>query len=139
MRIRIKASRRRPDKITLQMASMIDAVFLLLAYFLVTTAMTKPEDRLSPLLQTQSKEAGQVTDFQPQKIDVLMIDGAPSYRLGGQLLRDRDELRRTLDDLPVEAGVFIVVHDDVLVSFAVAAIQVARDCGFEKVTYVPAK
>src|SRR5690606_41534405 len=89
MRIGTRKSRRRQDRVTLNMASFIDATFLLLAYFLVTTSLTMPEDRLSPTLQTRSPEAGQASDFQMQKVDVLRIDGEPVYRLSSRVLRDR--------------------------------------------------
>jgi biopolymer transport protein ExbD len=139
MRIRIKPSRRRQDKVTLNMASMIDATFLLLSYFLVTTAMSKPEDRLSPMLQTQSREAGQASDFQPQRLEVAAIDGQPSYQLATRVLRSREELHDALTPLPKDAGLFVLVHRGVDVGFAVSAMQVAHDVGFTKVTYVPAK
>jgi biopolymer transport protein ExbD len=121
------------------MASMIDATFLLLSYFLVTTAMSRPEDRLSPMLQTQSREAGQASDFQPQRLEIGVVDGQPSYQLATRVLRSREEMRAALEPLPKDAGLFVLVHRGVDVGFAVAAIQVARDVGFEKVTYVPAK
>lgn len=121
------------------MASMIDCVFLLLSYFLVTTAMSKPEDRLSPTLQTESRQAGQVSDFQPQRVEVLPVDGEPAYRLASRVFRTREELRSALARLPKDAGVFIQVHAGVPVGSAVAAIQMARDAGFDQVTYVPAK
>lgn len=139
MRIRLKKSRRRSEKVTLNMASMIDCVFLLLSYFIVTTAMSKPEDKLSPMLQTQSRQAGQGSDFQSQRIEVLAVDGQPAYRMAAHTLRTREQLKEALQPLPRDAGVFVVVHDGVDVGFAVAAIQVARDVGFTQVTYVPAK
>jgi biopolymer transport protein ExbD len=37
--------------VTLNLASMIDLTFLLLIYFMVTTVLARPEDRLSPTLQ----------------------------------------------------------------------------------------
>lgn len=138
MRIRVKSSRRRMDRVTLNMASMIDATFLLLAYFLFTTAMSKPEDRLSPTIQTQSRDASQASDFQPQRVEATVIDGTPVYTLASRVLRDRHELAAALEPLPKSAGVFIHVHGNVDVGFAVAAIQVARDAGFDQVTYVPA-
>lgn len=137
MHFGLKKSRRRNDKAMLDMTSMIDATFLLLAYFLVTTAMTKPEDKLAPTLQTQSREAGQASDFQPQRIEVRPIDGEPAYQLATRTLRTREELKEALAPLPKDAGVFVVVHEGVQVGFAIAAIQIARDVGFEQVTYVP--
>ena len=77
MRIRVRPSRRRPKRITLNLASMIDVTFLLLIYFMVTTVLVDKEDHLSPTLQTQRDAAtGEASDFQPQIVEVLMLDGA---------------------------------------------------------------
>ena len=140
MRIRARPSRRRLDRIMLNLASMIDVTFLLLIYFMVTMVLTAQEDHLSPTLQTQRDAAsGEASDFQPQIIDVLMLEGAPAYRLGPRVIRQREVLFEALRELPTSVGVFINVSDGVPVGFAVAAIQVARDAGFEQVTYVPAR
>ena len=139
MRIRAHKSRRRAERITLNLASMIDVTFLLLIYFLLTTVLVPPEDRLAPLLQVQREDAaGEQTDFEPQIIDVVVAEGAPAYRIGTQLIHEREALTELLDGLPREAGVFVRVHDGAPVGFAVSAIQIARDVGFEQVTYVPA-
>ena len=119
---------------------MIDVTFLLLTYFMVTMVLAAQEDHLSPTLQTERDSAsGEASDFQPQIIDVLVLDGAPAYRLGTRVIDQRADLADALRDLPTSVGVFINVSDGVPVGFAVAAIQVARDAGFEKVTYVPAR
>ncbi len=119
---------------------MIDVTFLLLLYFMVTTVLAKPEDRLSPTLQTQRDSAvNSASDFQPQIVEVMRIGDAPGYRLGASIFRDKAALTAALRRLPKAPGVFINVHDDVEVAYAVAAVQAARDAGFEQVTYVPAK
>jgi biopolymer transport protein ExbD len=138
MRIRVRPSRRRLERITLNLASMIDVTFLLLAYFMLTMVITAREDHLSPTLQTQRESAsGEASDFQPQIIEVLVLDGAPAYRLGTRIFRDRAALTAALEGLPRSVGVFVKVYAGVPVGFAVAAIQVGRDAGFEQVTYVP--
>ena len=119
---------------------MIDVTFLLLIYFMVTTVLAKQEDRLSPTLQTESESAsGEQSDFQPQIIMVMNIDGTPGYQLGPSVYREKKALSEALAGLPKTAGVFVHVHNQVPVGFAVAAIQAARDAGFDQVTYVPAK
>ncbi len=119
---------------------MIDVTFLLLIYFMVTTVLAKPEDRLSPTLQTQQPvTADQASDFQPQIVEVVLLDGQPAYRLGGSVFRTRGELSEALSALPVSVGVVIQVVDPVPVGVAVGAFQAARDAGFEQVTYVPGK
>jgi biopolymer transport protein ExbD len=118
---------------------MIDVTFLLLTYFMVTMVLAAQEDHLSPTLQTERDSAsGEASDFQPQIIEVIALDGAPAYRLGTAVMRNRRELAATLEPLPKSVGVFVKVDDGIPIGVTVAAIQVARDVGFEQVTYVPA-
>ena len=137
--MRPKRSRRR-STITLNLASMIDVTFLLLLYFLVTTVLARPEDRLSPSLQTKSESsAGPTSDFQPQIVDVLRIDGQPVFRLGNRVFTDKASLAAALKPLPKSAGLFVHVFDDATVGAVAAAFQAGKDVGFEQVTYVPAE
>ncbi len=140
MRIHISKRRRRLDRITLNLASMIDVTFLLLIYFLLTTVLAVPEDRLNPMLQVQRDAAsGSLADLQPQIVEVRMVDGSPAYAIGGRLVRTRGELFEIIEPLPKSAGAFVQVFDHVPVGFAITAVQVARDAGFDDVTYVPAE
>ncbi len=137
MRISRKSARRR-QTITLNLASMIDVTFLLLLYFLVTTVLARPEDRLSPSLQTRSESAaGPTSDFQPQIVKVLMVEGAPAFQLGSQILRDKASLTAEMEPLPKSAGLFVHVFGDAPIWAVVAAFQAGHDVGFEQVTYVP--
>ena len=138
MRFQPKRSRLRVDRLTMNLASMIDVTFLLLVYFIVSTVMARPEDQLTSAIQTRDAEtAGSEIDFQPQIVEVLRLDGAPAYVIGDRRLRDLGGLRAVLDNLPTELGVFIRVSGDIPVEFALSAVQAARDAGFEQVTYVP--
>ncbi|MCI0363148.1 MAG: biopolymer transporter ExbD [Phycisphaerales bacterium] len=140
MRIRVPPARRRLDRITVNLAAMIDVSFLLLFYFMVATMLQDRETRLSAGLHTQSPgAAGSVGDFQTQNIEVRLIDSAPCYVIGAHVCKDRNQLAAALAPLPKSAGAFVKVFDDVSVGFAVAAVQVAHDAGFDQVTYVPAK
>jgi len=138
MRFQPRCSRTRVDRLTMNLASMIDVTFLLLVYFIVSTVMARPEDQLTSAIQTRDAEsAGSEVDYQPQVVEVLRLDGAPAYLIGGRRLRELDGLRAVLADLPTELGVFVRVSGDIPVEFALAAVQAARDAGFEQVTYVP--
>ena len=140
MRFGETSSRRKFDRIVINLASMIDISFLLLFYFLVATVLEERENRLSTGLQTQSASAATAAgDFQTQVIEVRMIDGSPAYKVGEQIHRDRASLQSALEPLPKSQGAFVKVYDNVAVGFAVAAVQIARDAGFDQVTYVPAK
>lgn len=134
------AQRRKRERITLNLASMIDIVFLLLIYFIVTATIRPPEDRLSTALQSAQQTGGAPSnDFRPQIVEVLTVNGAPAYRLGARVMNDRAALLEALTPLPKDAGLFIKVHDGVPVGFAVVAVQTGKDVGFKQVTYVPAE
>ncbi len=139
MRLAPRSNRRNSDRVTINLAAMIDVSFLLLFYFMVATMVNDRETRLSTNLQTQSGAAGSVGDFQTQNIDVRVVDSAPAYVVGAHVCRDRAQLIAVLKPLPKATGAFVKVFDDVNVGFAVAAVQMAHDAGFEKVTYVPVK
>ena len=120
----------------LPMTPMIDVVFLLLIYFMVTSSMTPSESRLSSALQSENK-SGRAADLQLQIITVDLVDGKPAFIMGERLMRSREELVDLLRLLPKEGGVFVKVAGRVPVSATAAALQACKDAGFAKVTYVP--
>lgn len=135
MRFRKKQGERKPE---LNLASMIDATFLLLSFFIFTTGQGQTESKLSPNLRVQ-RGTDAMDDLEPQVVEVVGVDGRTVFRLGSSDLAGRGELLAALKALPVEKGLFVRVHGGVEVSAAATAIQCARDAGFEAVTYVPAK
>lgn len=137
MRIRVRPSRRPISRVTLNLASMIDVVFLLLIYFMVTMIIATPEDRLHPALQAQTRDAaGSRSDFQPQIVTVAVIDNRPAYRLGGRVFFDTASLREALEPLSKSAGLFVRVEREPSAGFVIGAIQAGYDAGFDQVTYV---
>ncbi len=131
-------SRSRPGA-RLQLTSMIDVIFLLLLFFMVTSAQQSPESRLASGLAVERREASASADFQPQVIDVGVFDGAPGFRLGERILRDQAELAAAVSRLPKETGVFVRVAPDVRVDWPARALQACQDAGFTRVNYVPAR
>jgi biopolymer transport protein ExbD len=121
----------------LNLASMIDVIFLLLIFFLVSTTYTPPESDLVPALQAERVGSGAAADLQPQVVEARLVDGAPAFVLGERFTTDRAELLRWLEPLPREAGVFVKASSQLSVEWAAALLQVVRDAGFERVTYVP--
>lgn len=127
------------EEFRLPITSLIDVVFLLLIYFIVTNTFTAPESRLSSALQAERQGAGRAADFVPQVVHVEMIDGEPGYRLGERVVRRQADLRDLVARLRRDAGVFVRVKSDVPVSSVAAALQACRDAGFTRVSYVPAR
>ena len=138
MRIGIRDNRRRSDRVRLSMASLIDVVFLLLAFFLITSVVSEPEDSLSPNLQLdQDASTGAKQDFIPQIVEVVVVNEGTIFRIGGQDFVDRSALTDALRELPKDPGLFVRVHAGPTVADAAFAIQCGRDAGFSEVTYVP--
>jgi biopolymer transport protein ExbD len=135
MRFRRSGRDRKPE---LNLASMIDATFLLLAFFVFTSGAGLNEAKLSPTLRVQQGTEAK-DDLEPQIVEVLKVNGAVVFRLGSTDHATREGLAIALKALPQDRGLFVRVYAGVDVGSAAAAIQVARDTGFEAVTYVPAK
>jgi len=115
---------------------MIDVVFLLLIFFLVTANFAKEEHKLPATLQT---EGGGVrsSELQPQIIQIRMQGATPIFVIGEVIVPDRQSLESLLKNLPKEPGVAIKSDPDVPISSIAAALQAARNAGFQKRTYVP--
>lgn len=118
------------------MTSMIDVVFLLLIFFLVTSSFAPEEGRIESALQAEGRGAAS-SDLQPQVVNVERSGGVVVYRVGQRVTTSVQELVSILRQLPREAGVAVRVSGDVPVGAAASAMQAAHDAGFEKRSYVP--
>ena len=128
--------RRRGQLGALPLTSMIDVVFLLLVFFLVTANFAQKESKLPAALQT---EGGGVrsSDLQPQIIQISVMNGQSIYTIGQVQCSDRASLESVLQQLPRDAGVAIKAEPDVPVQAIATALQAARNSGFSRRSYVP--
>jgi biopolymer transport protein ExbD len=117
------------------MTSMIDVVFLLLIFFMVTATFSADEDALSAALGAEG--AGTPSALQPQVVRVRSGEGGTVYELGSHRIRSPASLRNLLGALPKEQGVVFLVSDTVPIADAASAMQAAFDAGFVKRSYVP--
>ncbi len=137
MNLRPRGARSRRGAVRLELTSMIDVIFLLLVYFILSTTYQAPESQLTPALRTQSDASGRSADTTPQIVDVGIIAGSPGFSIGSRLARTKDELRAILRGLSREEGVIIRGSPAADVGLVAAALQACRDENFAKVTYVP--
>ena len=121
------------------MTSMIDVVFLLLIFFLVTTTFVTPERQLKSNIKVQNQNAAsRASDLDPAIVDVVQINGKTVYRLGAITTNDLDELKKTLDAFDNKFdGAFVRVSDNVNFGEAAQAINVCKRAGFSLVSYIP--
>lgn len=137
MRLTRKAQEQADDGLPL--TSLIDVVFLLLIFFMVTSSMAISESQLLSALQMEKAGAGRASDLAPQVVNVEVRDGAPVFRLGDRVITTKHELTAILAGLPKESGVFVRVSGAAPVEAAAAALQAVKDAGFTRVSYVPAE
>lgn len=124
-------------RIVLMMAAMIDCVFLLNIYFLVTAASAPLEGELATQVRTEDANASP-SGLAPQVVDVRATGGQAAYTIGQRTMRDGAALTAVLRALPREGGLAVRVHTGPTVADVAAAMQAGRDAGFSEVSYVVA-
>ena len=119
----------------INMTSMIDATFLLLSFFLVTSGMQRMEGKLTGALGTAAAGKG---DLQAVVVEVGGVPGAIEYRVAGRAIAGEQALRELLRPMPKAPGVAVRVRSGPSVADAAATLQLVRDAGFERVSYAAA-
>jgi len=121
------------------MTSMIDVVFLLLIFFLVTTTFLRPEQQVRSAIKVVEQDAQQSrSDLEPAMVDVILQNEQVIFKLGAIRTNDIGEIREILDQFDNKAeGAFVRVADDVPFEQAAQAIGACRASGFVSVSYLP--
>lgn len=138
----MRLSKYRPTKETsleLSTTSMIDVVFLLLIFFLVTTTFQTPERQLKPNIQVQNNAASSVMDdIEPAFVDVIKQNGIPVYRLGTTITSSIEIVTEVLERYPDKSrGALVRLSDDCPFGMAATAISRCRRVGFHSVSLIP--
>ncbi len=123
----------------LELTSMIDVIFLLLIYFVLSSTYQTPETATSAALRSDAFVGGRSADLTPQVVEVEGGPGGNTYRVGERTVRSARELAALVRSLPREGGVLVRGHPEASVDAAAQALAVCRDAGFARITYVPAR
>lgn len=132
----------RGRQIELQMTSMIDVVFLLLIFFMVTTSFARTERNLDSAIKVKKRSASESTShLEPAIVDVARgAGGGFVFKLGGREMTSQQELTRVLSQFENKVdGAFVRVSDDAPFNMAAAAVQACKSAGFSAVSYVPSE
>lgn len=133
-------SGRHSSKIELQMTSMIDVVFLLLIFFIVTSSFHKTERELDPAIKVQKTSLSQTTsDLAPAIVEIVRgTSGSFVYKLGGREMTSAIELTDVLRQFDNKLeGAVVRVANEAPFEMAANAIQACKDARFSRVAYVP--
>lgn len=138
MRLSSKKPRARAN-LELNMTSMIDVVFLLLIFFMVTTSVVMSERQLRAAIRVEEETSSETqSDLEPAIVDIVLSGQQYVYQLGANEFRDTDSLAEALDAFENKFdGAFVRVSDGAPVDMSVGAIQACKTAGFFSVSYVP--
>lgn len=138
----MKISASPEEELSINLTPLIDIVFLLLIFFMVSTTFDK-ETRLE--LDLPKASQSQVDNTAPVNI-ILAIDTAGVYRLGVELKGKLSELRETApEELRIllkdaftrhpEGSLFIKADANATHQSVIFALDMARQAGIKKVTF----
>ena len=126
------------SRFQLNMAAMIDVVFLLLIFFMCTSSFRQTEDELpAQLPQTTEATHRASDDFEPVRINVRSVDDGVLVECDGQPCGTFDSLtgllkqRRQIADIPV----IIKGHNAVPFSYMVAALDACHVANLTRVAF----
>ena len=124
---------RKKRNLEISITPMIDVVFLLLIFFMVTTTFNKNTALQITLPESGSKELA------PRKLLVLSIDSKSQYYLNEQPLADKklSTLTRSLASVFKNKEQALVINADALAPYqaVVNALDIAGRVGFVQITF----
>jgi len=120
----------REEDLTIGIAPLIDIVFLLLIFFMVTSHF----DVVSNVPVRLPKVTKKLYDVKADKV-ILAVDGQGRAFIGGQIL-DMDSLRKKLEEIKKEKGPFHLIlpaDKDVRHGRVVEIMDVAKTAGVDSI------
>ena len=129
----------RGSKLELSMTSMIDVVFLLLIFFIVTTTFVRPEREIVSAVKVNEKRStANDSNLEPAIIDVVRQNSQIVFRIGAVRTNNLGEVKKLMAGFENKSeGAFVRVADDVPYEAAAQAIGACHASGFDSVSYLP--
>lgn len=138
--MKLSSLHRRRSRLELSMTSMIDVVFLLLIFFLVTTTFIRPERQVQSTISPERISPAQNKSLlEPAVVSIkLASNGQPFFRLGAVESSRIERISEILGAFENKSeGAVVRVRDDVPFGAAAKAIAACRAAGFVTVSYLP--
>lgn len=129
----------RGARLELSMTSMIDVVFLLLIFFLVTSTFIRPEREVASNIKVNENNAGaEASNLEPAVVDVFRQDSEVLFRVGAVRTRDLEAIKEVLESFDNKSdGAFVRAAGNVPYEAAAQAIAACHESGFSSVSYLP--
>ena len=137
--MRLSNRRKSGAPLGLSMTSMIDVVFLLLIFFIVTSTFVSPERQLVSAIQTdeQGKSTAPI-GLEPAIIQISQLGSETYFQLGAIKTNRLSEIKPVLLRFENKSdGAFVRAGDNVPFEAAAQTIAVCKSSGFSIVSYLP--
>ena len=132
----MRLSRYRPTSdraLELSTTAMIDVVFLLLIFFLVTTTFNTPEKQLAPSIRERDSAESTNVNVGPAVVDVRRESGIAIYQFGQTQTSNLQTIADLLNRWPDKSrGAIVRLSDDAPFGMAARAVNACRQAGFPK-------
>lgn len=141
-RVNFRERSRRREEGPPDLTPLIDVMFLLLIFFLVTAAFAREDDRFLPIDLPDARTGEQEVEEQARLTLTLVEDGSVLVRAPGQgdaAYEDEDELRALLAELLAEdpdRAVFLRGDERALYGRYIGMLDLLREIGFRRVISV---
>ena len=123
----------REEEVTVNITPLIDVVFLLLIFFMVTTTFTRETQ-----LQINLPECESLVASEESKPIEILIERVGTYAINDQVLikNDVDSLKRALQEISQDAATPIVITSDAQTPHQafITALDAVAQLGFSKVS-----
>ena len=136
--MRLSNHQNRGSRLELSMTSMIDVVFLLLIFFIVTTTFVRPERQLQSAITVNEKsESSASSELEPAMIKITRVGEQVMFQIGVIQTNDLKEINNVLQDFENKSdGAFVQAAGDVPYEAAAQAIGACKASGFASVSYL---
>ena len=137
-----KRSRNGITSLPLQLSSagMIDVVFLLLIFFLVTTSFRTPSQSVITPIISSSVSSTETADNDLEQVSLTIRErsGKIAYQMGGMQTSDITKIRELLKDLkPQSVRILVKVSNGIPFQSAMSVIALCKTCGHESAAWFP--
>ncbi|MBX3380579.1 MAG: biopolymer transporter ExbD [Phycisphaeraceae bacterium] len=121
----------------LSLVAFIDIVLFLLLYLMLAGTLTPPESRISAGLERPAAASAKAPDLPPVFLSVVRSGSSVVFRIGQREVPNFDSVVLALSQSPKQGGVIVRSDPNALVGDVAAAMQAAKDAGFDRVSYAP--
>ena len=121
------------------MTSMIDVVFLLLIFFLVTTTFIRPERQIQSAIKVKERlDSQSQSNLDPAIVEISKVDTVIFFKIGAVKSDKLEDIKNILREFENKSeGAFVRAADNVPFEAVAQTIGACKSSGFQSVSFLP--